>query len=195
MLARVGLVPSPGLHERRGYKISFVKSKLLLAIFAAAFLVSCNRAHNQASSNFVVVRSDHTILGSSAYPVAVDPGKVGTYPADTHSGAGYFYDDVLEYRVWLNPENGAARLNGGSDYFVAFAQYEPAEKFAKGTPGAEQPVVLVRQLEWISEPERGRFIPMKVERITEWQVQWLTGNKRTANSIQEFMRNPREAVP
>jgi len=49
--------------------------------------------------------------------------------------------------------------------------------------GAEAPLVLVRQLEWISEPERGRFIPEKGERITEWRVAWLTDTKRTETSI------------
>jgi hypothetical protein len=97
--------------------------------------------------------------------------------------------------VWLNPKKGAKPLNGNSDYFVAFAQYEPAAAFSKATPGAEDPIVLVRQLEWISEPQHGHFIPKKEERITEWQVQWLTSNKRGPSSIQEFMKHPREAGP
>jgi len=57
------------------------------------------------------------------------------------------------------------------------------------------PLVLIRQCEWISEPERGRFIPEKSERITEWQVGWLNGNRRTTGSTEEFMRHPREAGP
>jgi hypothetical protein len=131
----------------------------------------------------------------SAYPIAVDLKKVGTYPADMHSGAGYFYDDVLEYRVWLNPNRGAEPLNGNSDYCVAFAQYERAVAFWKSTAGAEMPLVLVRQLEWISEPEHGHFVPKREERITEWQVQWLTGDKRGPNSIHDFLMHPREAEP
>jgi hypothetical protein len=127
--------------------------------------------------------------------VAVDPNRVGTYPPDAKSGAGYFYDEVLEYRVWLHPENGAKPLNGSKDYFVAFAQYEAAEGFFKSAPGAEPPLVLVRQLEWIDEAERGHFIPKKEEHITEWQVGWLPGNKRTPQSIEEFMKHPREAGP
>jgi hypothetical protein len=63
------------------------------------------------------------------------------------SGADYFYDNELEYRVWLNPANGAEPLNGKSDYFVAFAQYETANEFSKKAPSAEAPLVLVRQLE------------------------------------------------
>ena|SRR5437868_4109340 len=168
--------------------------RTLFVLLVATSLFSCNSSR-EASSNFRVVRSDHTISGVSSYPVAVDPSKVGAYPADTHSGAGYFYDDVLEYRVWLNPKQGAEPRNGNSDYFVAFAQYEPAESFSKNSPGTEEPIVLVRQLEWISEPQHGHFIPMKEPRITEWQVKWLNGNKRAANSIQEFLKHPREAGP
>jgi len=134
-------------------------------------------------------------LGRSAYPIAVDPQKVGTFPADTHSGAGYFYDDVLEYRVWLNPKNGAQTMNGNSDYCVAFAQYEPAKQFSESAAGAESPIVLVRQLEWINESEHGHFIPEKEERITEWQVRWLDGNKRGPNSIRDFLKHPREEGP
>lgn len=162
-------------------------------ILGMLFLCSCN--HSQPSSNFVVVHANREITAPSAYPLAVDPGRVGTYSPDTSSGAGYFYDEVLEYRVWLHPENGAAPLNGTHDYFVAFAQYEVADAYSKNTPGAEEPLVLVRQLEWISEPEHGRFIPEKGERITEWQVKWLSNNKKTSNSIQEFLKHPREAGP
>jgi putative acetyltransferase len=159
----------------------------------ALLLLACSRSN--PPSGFRVVRADRQITGSSAYPLAVDPDRVGTYPADTKSGAGYFYDQVLEYRVWLNPENGAQPLNGKSDYFVAFAQYEAAQEFSKRTPGADAPLVLVRQLEWINEPERGHFVPEKGERITEWQVKWLPDSERTERSIAEFMKHPKEAGP
>ena len=94
----------------------------------------------------------NVVSGTSKYPLAVDPNRVGTYPAYTKSGGGYFYDEVLEYRVWLHPENGAKPLDGRHDYFFAFDQYETAEEFSKSTAGAEEPLVLVRQLQWISEP-------------------------------------------
>lgn len=162
-------------------------------VIGASFLVTCN--HSTSPSGFIVVRADRHTAGTSAYPLAVDQARVGTYPAETHSGAGYFYDDVLEYRVWLNPENGATPLNGTQDYFVAFAQYEVANEFSKNTKGADEPIVLVRQLEWISEPEHGHFIPEKGERITEWQVPWLLQGKRNPRSVQEFLKHPYEAGP
>jgi hypothetical protein len=119
-----------------------------LIVAAMVFLLGCK----QSDSHFMLVRADREVSGSSSYPLAVNANRVGTYPPDTKSGDGYFYDDVLEYRVWLHPEQGAERLNGDNDYFLAFAQFERAESFSKTTPGAEEPLALVRQLEWIDEP-------------------------------------------
>jgi hypothetical protein len=126
---------------------------------------------------------DRTVVASSRYPTAIDPGKVGSYPALTKSGAGYFYDDVLEYRVWMHPKGG------GDDHYYAFASYEPALQFSHSAAGAEPPLVLVRQKKWINEPEPGKFEPRSDERITEWQVVWLAENtKRTENSIELFLK-------
>jgi len=164
-----------------------------LLLLSVVFTVGCK--HLQPQSGFVVIRADHQIIGNSEYPVAIDPNRVGTYPPDTKSGAGYFYDDVLEYRVWLNPEKGAKPLNSSRDYLVAFAQYEAAQKFSESNKGAEPPLVLVRQIQWIDEPERGHFIPEHRERISEWQVAWLKNHKRTDRSIEEFLKHPVEAGP
>ena len=111
------------------------------------------------------------------------------------SGAGYFYDDVLEYRVWVHPDLGGKLLAGSEDYFAAFAQYEPALVFSTATQGAEPPLVLVRQVESINEPSPGVFEWDKVERVTEWQVQWLHGNKRKAGSIQQFLAEHSTGAP
>jgi putative acetyltransferase len=67
----------------------------------------------------MVFHSDGQTTGSSAYPLAIDPNRVGSYASATKSGGGYFYDEVLEYRVWI--ENGATQRNGGDDNFAAFA--------------------------------------------------------------------------
>ena len=122
---------------------------------------------------------------ASKYPGAIDPKKVGTYPALTKSGGGYFYDDVLEYRVWVSP------AGGGDDYFKAFATYEDAERFAQKTRGAEKPLVLVRQLEYVNEPKKGVFERVVGERLTEWLPAWLEGSKRAEDSIAKFLANPR----
>jgi hypothetical protein len=171
---------------RRAYRIKYLI--WVAAIAASIFYLTVRRD----SSNFVMVYADRNVSGSSKYPLAANPSLVGSYSPDTKAGAGHFYDDVLEYRVWLHPDHGASRRNGDNDYFEAFAQYEKAEEFSKASAGAEEPLVLIRQLEWIDEPEPGHYIAKKGERITEWQVRWLAGSKRTTASIQEFMRHPKQ---
>ncbi|EHR39387.1 hypothetical protein [Alishewanella jeotgali] len=123
----------------------------------------------------------------SNFPIAVDEKMVGEYPAETKSGGGYFYDDVLEYRVWCRPWLGAPDEFDGEIYYYAFSSFEAAKEFSDNTTGSEQPLVLVRQLEWIDEPTPGQFIPMKGERITEWLVEWLQGNKRSEQTISQFI--------
>lgn len=132
--------------------------------------------------------SDRTVRESSAWPKAVDVSKVGTYPERVHSGAGYFYDDVLEYRVWMHPEDGAANAKGGNDYFIAFAQYEVALEYSKAHQGAEKPLVLIRQLQHVNEPKPDVFEVIDGERLTEWQVEWLEGAKRTPEAVERFLR-------
>lgn len=163
----------------------------LLFVPLAVLLIAV--ACQKRNSGFVALRADRKVTPGSAYPVAVEPSRVGTYPPEAESGAGYFYDDVLEYRVWLNPERGAVPLNGEKDYFVAFAQYEPAKAFSTATAGAEEPIVLVRQLEWIAEPTAGTFYAEKGQRVAEWQVKWLAGNKRGPNTISDFLAHPKSA--
>ncbi len=116
------------------------------------------------------------------YPPAVDVAKVGSYPALTKSGAGYFYDDVLEYRVWVH------HAEGGDDTYRAFAAWEAAAEYAKATAGAEEPLVLVRKQQWVDEPSAGQYIHMRSERITEWRVEWLAGSRRKPGSVSQFLR-------
>ena len=127
----------------------------------------------------------------SKYPIAIDENKVGEYPAHTKSGGGYFYDDILEYRVWCRPWEGAPDEFDGEIYYYPFAKYEDALKFSEETKGTEVPLVLVRQNEWINEPEAGKYIPEKGERLTEWLVEWLEGSKRAEHSITKFLETNR----
>ncbi|MBE0436969.1 MAG: GCN5 family acetyltransferase [Methylomicrobium sp.] len=124
----------------------------------------------------------------SQYPPALEPELVGKYPAMVKSGAGYFFDDVLEYRVWCHPERGASDEFEGEDYYYAFETYEEALCFSGATEGAEEPLVLIRQHEWINEPQPNLYIHEKGERIAEWQVAWLSGSKRLPGAIEEFIR-------
>ena len=127
----------------------------------------------------------------SKFPIAIDPKHVGWYPALAKSGGGYFYDEVLEYRVWIHPRDGGPELvEGDADvYFCAFLSYEEALRFSKETPGAEEPLVLIRQYEHINEPKTGNYIHVVGNRVTEWQVEWLEGSKRGPNSIPEFLNS------
>jgi hypothetical protein len=147
------------------YRATSYKHLLFVSIVAWSFA-----ACKQNSSGFVRLDSDRTVSGASAYPLAVDPSRVRTYPPDTKSGAGYFYDGVLEYRPWVHPDRSGLPINGSHDYFVALAQYERAEGYSKRTEGAENPTALVRQIESIHEPEPHQYVHVKEERITEWQV-------------------------
>lgn len=121
------------------------------------------------------------------YPKAIDSQMVGEYPAHTKSGGGYFYDHVLEYRVWCRPWLGAPDEFEGEIYYYAFASYEEALEFSNHTEGSEMPLVLIRQLEWINEPEPKNYTHEKGERLTEWQVEWLIDSKREETSISQFM--------
>ena len=122
-----------------------------------------------------------------SYPDAVEPSLVGTYDPLAKSGGGYVWDDVLEYRVWCHPERGAARIDGGNDYYQAFATYEEALAFSRSTPGAEEPLALIRQLEYLAEPEPGQYRHMKQLRIAEWPVAFLGRPRRTPHTIPDFL--------
>jgi len=75
----------------------------------------------------------------------------------------------------------------GSDYYYAFATYPEALECSRTTPGAEDPLALIRQNEYIAEPEPGHFIHVKEVRLTEWPVEFLDRPKRTSNTIPDFL--------
>lgn len=122
----------------------------------------------------------------SLYPPVKDPTLVGTYPAVVGGGGGYVWDEVLEYRVWCHPHDGAPDTEEGNDYYYVFETYEEALAFSEGTAGAEEPMALVLQEEYIEEPEPGQFVHMIGPRLTEWHVEFLSRPKRTANTLPAF---------
>jgi len=165
--------------------------RIFLLLVTLLVIVSCTKTVEP----FAVAHVDRSASPHSSQPLAVKAELVGTYPGLTNSGAGYFYDEVLEYRVWMHPEEGAAPLAGEDDYFAAFAKYESALAYSRATKGAEVPLVLVRQIESINEPSPGKFEWDKVERVTEWQIDWLKGSRRTADSIPQFLSEHKVTVP
>ena len=120
------------------------------------------------------------------YPKVLETELVGTYPARTKSGGGYVWDEVLEYRVWMSPANGAPDDAGGDDYYYVFETYESAEAYAKATEGAEPPLALVLQKEYIDEPRPGAYRHIRQERLTEWPVEFLSRPKRSSTTIRDF---------
>jgi putative acetyltransferase len=122
----------------------------------------------------------------SKYPKVKDSNLIGTYPAVVKSGGGYVWDEVLEYRVWLHPENGAPDINEGNDYFFVFENYEKALKYSLEHVGTEEPLALILQEEYIDEPEPGHYVHVKELRLTEWPVEFLSRPKRNANTIADF---------
>lgn len=120
------------------------------------------------------------------YPTVKDPSLVGTYPALVGAGGGYVWDDVLEYRVWCHPHDGAPDTENGDDYYYVFETYEEARAFSEVTAGAEEPMALVLQAEYIEEPAPGQFIHITEPRLTEWHVEFLSRPKRTANTLPAF---------
>jgi len=121
------------------------------------------------------------------YPKVKNPELVGTYPALAKAGGGYVWDDVLEYRVWCHPHNGAEDCEDGNDYYYAFETYEEAHEFSQCTPGAKAPLALVLQEEYISEPEPEQYEHIQEQRITEWPVEFLKRPRRTSLTIPDFM--------
>ena len=114
-------------------------------------------------------------------PEVLDPTRAGTYPASAFAGGGYVWDEVLEYRVWCHPDDG------GTDYFHPFATYSEAVAYAANTPGAEEPLALVLQREFIDEPSAGDYRHVREERITEWPVDLLRRPRRTPHTIPDFL--------
>jgi len=121
------------------------------------------------------------------YPDALDVNLVGTYPASAKAGGGYVWDAVLEYRVWCHPERGAPDEADGSDYYYPFASYAEALEFSKVTTGAEQPLALVLQEEYITEYEPGQYKHVRERRVTEWPPEFLQRPRRTARTIPDFI--------
>src|SRR5215510_7479224 len=97
-------------------------------------------------------------------PDVADAERVGSYPGMVGAGGGYVWDAVLEYRVWCHPERGAPDKDDGNDYYYAFASYPEALRFSKKYPGAEEPLALILQKEYIDEPKPGQYVHIKKRR-------------------------------
>lgn len=123
----------------------------------------------------------------SKYPSVKDPSMVGEYPASVKSGGGFVWDDVLEYRVWCHPHDGAPDIEDGNDYYYVFETYEEALDYAANNKGCEEPLALILQKEYIDESEPSQYVHIKAERLTEWPVEFLSRPRRTDQTIPNFL--------
>jgi putative acetyltransferase len=121
------------------------------------------------------------------YPEVLDPELVGTYEAAAMAGGGYVWDAVLEYRVWCSLQSGAPDECEGNDYYYPFANYDEAFEFSKQTVGAGEPLALILQREHLSEPEPGKYVHVKEQRVAEWPVEFLARPRRTDRTIPNFL--------
>jgi len=120
------------------------------------------------------------------YPKVKDPSLIGDYPGLVKSGGGYVWDDVLEYRVWYHPHGEAPNAEEGDDYYYVFESYEEAFAYSQANEGCEEPLALVLQEEYIDEPEPGKYVHIKNQRLTEWPVEFLKRPRRNKNTIPDF---------
>lgn len=70
---------------------------------------------------------------------------------------------------------------------AAFETYNEALEFSEQELGCEEPLALVLQREYIDEPEPGRYMHVREERVTEWPVEFLSRPRRTDKTIPDFM--------
>ena len=96
------------------------------------------------------------------------------------------WDAVLEYRVWCHPEHGASDKDKGSDYYHAFVTYPEALAFSESTDGAEEPLALILQKEYIDKPAPERYVHVKERRVAAWPVEFLNRPRRTENTLLDF---------
>jgi len=121
------------------------------------------------------------------YPKAKDPDLIGEYPGLVKSGGGFVWDDVLEYRVWCHPNDGAPDIENGDNYYYFFETYEEALTYSQSNQGCENPLALILQEEYIDEPEPGKYVHVKEQRLTEWPVEFLKRPRRTDKTIPDFL--------
>jgi hypothetical protein len=121
------------------------------------------------------------------YPDVLDVDLVGTCAAGAKAGGGYVWDAVLEYRVWCHPERRAPGEADRSDCYYPFASYSEALEFSQAATGAEEPLALVLQEQYIDEAKPGQYVHVRQRRVAEWPPEFLQRPRRTARTIPDFL--------
>jgi len=120
------------------------------------------------------------------YPDAENADLIGTFPGLAKAGGGYVWDEVLEYRVWMYPRDGAPDEQNGDDYYYVFSNYVDAKLFSDENVGAGSPLALILQREYIDEPTPGNYRHVEEQRIAEWPAEFLSRPRRNENTIPDF---------
>ena len=58
---------------------------------------------------------------------------------------------------------------------------------SQSVEGAEEPLALIRQREYMAEPNPGEYFHVKAEPIIEWPPEFLSRPRRTRNTIPDFL--------
>ena len=83
--------------------------------------------------------------------------------------------------------SGCHPADGGDDYYYPFDTAAEAIAFSEGTKGAEEPLALILQREYIDEDRPGEYRHVQTERVTEWPLEFLHRPRRTAHTIPDFL--------
>ena len=115
-------------------------------------------------------------------PKVADESKVGEYDTLCFSGAGFIWDEVLEYRVW----------SSGPTECHTFASYDEAERFSEATATRSIVLALVKQVEYFegNAKECAILVQPKRPRVCEWQVPWLRHDNHRPSMLERALRTP-----
>ena len=102
-------------------------------------------------------------------PKVADESKVGEYDTLCFSGAGFIWDEVLEYRVWSR----------GPTECHTFASYDEAERFSEATATRSIVLALVKQVEYFEGNTQRGFVELFRAPGTEEHPDYLLRSEYT----------------
>jgi putative acetyltransferase len=118
---------------------------------------------------------------SSDYPLPDDLAAVGTHAAAAARDSGVFYDDVLEYRLWVR------RPATTEELMFAFPTVEDAHEARTALGRDARLCVLVQQREPIERMEDGSYVQRSEPRRVEWPITWLVDGRPGEDAVQEVL--------
>ncbi len=117
-------------------------------------------------------------------PSAVDHQKVGYYGNAESYNDGYFWDELLEYRVRCR----ALPNDEEEELLYCFKDYQSAFTFYKKTPTTQELNALILQKEHITRLNRNAFKHIDTPRMVEWPAHFLMRPQGSTAFIITFLR-------